>query len=329
MLDRFENLTASKSMLISQLIQLLALAGILASKGKTAVVSLLYAVNMATVLSRYEIVVQMCVDLQYIGKKVDFNVARGAGSSIYVLSCIALGKLISRQSAELLMWIGIACLVLEAAICLQPKLRAKPIRSPGTAEDTGAASFSEFIRQNRGYFFLFLGTVLVFFGMQVPSNYLINIVRNLGGDESTTGLITGLQAAYEIPVMLGFQVLAKRVKTYTLMKASFLFFMLKSVLFALTSTIPQYCLALAFHGPSYAVFIIASVIYSKEVIRKEDAAKGQALMTNVSLAGAILSGVIGGLLFDNVGSRISLVICAAVTVVGASIAIASLQKPKS
>ena len=49
---------------------------------------------------------------------------------------------------------------------------------------------------------MLLGVAVLFFTHNLITNFMINIVRNVGGDSSDMGSINGVMALLEIPVML-------------------------------------------------------------------------------------------------------------------------------
>ena len=327
LIDRYEKVTVSMMIRVTLGIQALSIAFLFFLPGKSVAVSLIFGAGMAAVLARNPLITQLCVVLQYAGRNIRFNICRGIGSLAYVIASVFMGRLVVLFSPEILNVIAAVFLLLQLAIDIGLERKLRSCGGSMRIQKSGSASTtSEFIRKNPRFIILVIGATIIFFGHNTITYYLINVLRNLGGNEETMGYVNGLSAAYEIPIMFLFVPLTKRLKISSVMKFSFVAFALKNTLMALVGSIPAFCAALSLQGLSYAVYITASVGYAKTVIPPEDAAKGQAFIANVSMIGAVLAGLIGGRLYDTVGVNTTLLIDAAIMIVGAILGILGTQR---
>ena len=140
----------------------------------------------------------------------------------------------------------------------------------------------QFLRGNKRYCLLLLGVALLFVPQTAVSNFRINIVRSVGGNESTMGLLTGFTAACEIPFMLLFSRIAHRWKTGT----------------AAANSIGTMFAASVLHGFSYALFMVTVVGYVQKVTDPADSAKAQSLMASMSTVGSVIASLSTGFLLD-------------------------------
>ena len=325
LIDRIERCTVFLMISITLCIQAAAIVAVLLIPGQNLAVALLFVINLSMVLARNPLVVELCVDMQYAGKDINFSVARAIGSLAFVLISFALGP-ISKLSVNSLLYIGLGFMALN--YILVKKLEAAvPLNSAAEHERAANASSSlVFIKKHPKYILMVFGITIIFFGHNTINNYLINVMRYLGGDEGTMGLASGLTAAYEIPIILFYRPLTRKMRTSTAMAICFCAFALKNLCMALSTTVPMYLAAATLQSLSYAVFVNASMNYAKEIIPREDSAKGQAFIANVSMTGAILSGICGGIFYDRLGVKTTMMISAATVFIGAVISLSGLQK---
>ena len=331
LIDRVEKITVFTMLPITLAGQVLGLGMLLFTPEKSPMVLFWFGLAMTSVLARNPLVIQLSVFLQYAGARVNYSICRAAGSLGYVLGSTVTGWMVSRWTAEVLKFAGLFFVLVQALtdIWIGRKIGEagkKPVEVTGEASPTG-----EFIRNNPRFILMVCGATLVFFGHNVVNNYLINVVKYWGGDETTMGFFGSLGATYEIPVMVFFVPILRRLKLSVsgAMKISFAAFALKNILTAFVTSVPVYCFVLALQGFSYAVFIAGGVSYAKQIIPAKDAAKGQAFIANVTLIGAALSGLLGGRLYDRFGVHAVLVVSAFVVTAGALIGFLNVQRTEN
>lgn len=328
-IDRYENITVFEMLHFTVAVQAIATVSIIFIRDNTALLTVVYTIAMMAALARNPLITQLCVHLQYSGEKINFSVTRGIGSLAYVLASMLLGNIVSRFSSAAIPYFTLAMLSVQAIvdIGIQRKVKTAP-KLLNSNPDEKAFSTMEFIRRNPQFALLGLGATLVFFGHNTVNNYLINIMRYLGGDEKIMGYVGGFTTAFELPIMFLFVPVMKKYKisVSTAMKLSFIAFAMKNILTAMATSILSLCAAASLQGFSYGVYTAACVSYAKSVIPQKDAAKAQALLTNVSMGGTVLAGLFGGWLYDNIGVRFTMIVCAAVLSVGCVIGFLNVQK---
>lgn len=326
LIDKSEKCTAFTMLPITILLQAFSLVAIAFVPGKNLVVTCCYIINMAALLARYPLLVQLFVDLRGNKINVNFGLARGLGSLFFLGSSLLLGNVVYNFSAELLIQISFILVLIQSISinCLKRCVNLTCCKLAVSSTEKASTTI-EFIKRNPRFFFMLIGGVLIFFGQNNLYNYTINICRYLGGTEKTMGFMNALMAAYEIPFLLFYERLMKHFNISTIMKVSFFTFAVKIVGLALAPSIPIYCIVLSLQGLSYAVYVNASIYYAKEVISSADSAKGQSYITNIRLLGTIFSGFIGGRLYDVIGVQSTMLVSAAIVVIGSIIALACVK----
>ena len=149
------------------------------------------------------------------------------------------------------------------------------------------------------------------------NNYMINVVRNAGGDTSDMGLLSGFTAFMEIPMMFLYDWLLRRFRCATTVRFASSMFALKSLAIALAPRMGALYAAETLQIVSFAMITPAMVQYVILNIDRKDSAKGQALAFGMVTIGNVLSSAIGGHLYDALPVRSVLLIGTLIAVCGA------------
>ena len=136
---------------------------------------------------------------------------------------------------------------------------------------------------------------------RIPSiTYMNHIVGKVGGTESAMGIALFISALVELPAMVIFTRLRRKLPLHWLLIGCSLFFVLRDVLFLLAGTTTVVYLACAMQAPSYAIFLPATVYYVTEEIDIANQVKGQALVyTATSGIGSALGSLFNALPFKH------------------------------
>lgn len=300
------------------LAQGLALLCLILLPGRSIAVSALYMLYIATCICGNPLLTQLSIELCRCGKPVNYAAARGVGSVFYAVGMLLLGRLAGRFGSALLPYTGIAVLLLQAvplAVLNLSGIRPGPAVS-GTGK-SDAVSLGRFIRENRRFCVLLLGTALIYFTHNLTNNFLINVVRRVGGDTGSMGFLCFFMAALEFPVMLLYDRLTRRLRCGHVLRLSIVFFALKALAIALSTSMTGLFAAHLLQIFSFALFTPAMVRYVNLHISGADSAKGQSLAYSMSTLGSVFASFLGGLLFDSISVPAVLLIGAAVSALGA------------
>lgn len=269
------------------------------------------------------------VSIYYVnrGVSVDFGIARGVGSVSYAAASSALGWLIEKKGADVIIFAALLFLALMILALLSMPVLSQPVkteRSEIPADHTAAPKnngkretvFSFFLRYRR-FTVALIGVTLLFTFHNMTNSYLIQIVTSLGGNSASMGTALSVAAVCEIPAMLVFSKLLKRFSSSRLLMLSGVFFAAKAAAYLFAVTIPQFYLAQILQMGSFALYIPASVYYVNETMGDADKFKGQAVMTATNTLGGVIGSLIGGILLDYAGLTPLLVTGFAAAVLGA------------
>ena len=212
------------------------------------------------------------------------------------------------------------CIALQAAALLLLCLSIRNVEEDANLRrrsKSASSSFPQFYRENRRFFGVLAGVALLFFTQNLVNNYLINVVRNVHGDTSDMGLISGFTAVMEIPMMFLYDRLLRRFSCASTVRFASSMFVLKALAIALAPSIGGLYAANVLQMLSFAMITPAMVQYVILNIDHKDSAKGQALAFGMVTLGNILSSAIGGMLYDALPVRSVLLVGAAAALVGA------------
>lgn len=312
--------------------QLIIQAAFLLAPGTSRLVGAGYCLYIALVNAGGGLVNQFSFELQSECGRVNFGTARAVGSLFYSLSATVIGMLLEAYTPAALPVVasaGMLCqLMLLFALAAQlGRGAAEPDSAKPARGGDDASSLLGFFRANRRFTLMMLGMGILFASQNLVISFFINIVRAAGGDTADMGRIMGFMALLELPTMLLFGRISRRVSAPTCMRIAAVGMVLKSLAFALASSVSGLYAACLLQTVSFALITPASVRYTDLYIPPKDAAKGQTVAFAVTTIGSVLAGSVGGMLFDNLPVRTALLIGTAVAVVGASICIA-FSKPE-
>ena len=158
------------------------------------------------------------------------------------------------------------------------------------------------------------------------NDFMIVIVRNLGGTETDMGYATSLQAILELPVMALIGIVLKKYSADKLLIFSGAAFFVKIMILVFAKGMPQMYLSQFFQLFAYAVFIPAGAYYVSMTMEEKDQVKGQAFITSAITIGGVFSNLVSGVILDHLGITPMLVVGSVVCAVGVVITYVGLKK---
>ena len=162
----------------------------------------------------------------------------------------------------------------------------------------------------------------------MDGNFLINEIRDRGGDTSIMGYVAAFTAITEVPVMMFASKLPKKWATVQYIRFAFVFFVIKALAYALAPDIPMFFAARIMQAPSYALYTVLIVGYANSVVAKKDSAKAQSLAFSMTTIGSVLASLIGGYMFDVTSVSTTMLTAAGIALAGAAVALAGTRTGK-
>lgn len=278
--------------------------------GYFVLLAVLFILELIILLTLQPFVNSLGMQLINKGIGINFGLARGIGSMTFAVISILLGVLVERFGTDSLPVVSVGlCVMLGVVICTFTMKKSPPdrdgaIRSESveiTKKNVAADSLFSFLAHNRKFAALMVAVAFTFCSHSMINSYLIQITENVGGTAKDMGIATGIAAAIELPAMILFGFLVKKIRCSSILKFSLFFFMIKTAITLLAANIWMLYAAQIFQFSSYALFIPASIYYVNEIIARDDLAKGQAFMTSAITLGGVAASLLGGWLLDGPG----------------------------
>ena len=301
--------------------------------GKSLMLSLLYCLYMATVVAVNPLSTELCFDLARWSSPVSYSPARGIGSLCYALMSFAMGQLTLRLGADIHPYAGLFCLmcqVISIGVITWARGRTRlENRGNGGGKKEQGLGLLAFIQANARFCVMMFSLALLFFAYSMADFFLINILREIGGDTGDLGSISAFKAVMEIPVMLFYTHLTGRFRCSTVMRVSALAFIGKALMMAMAGSVSMLYAANLLQTLSFALMIPAMVQYVNLVIDPKDSAKGQAIANGMMTLGSIFASLIGGRLYDALSVHVTLLIGVAIAVCGMLLCNFSIEKKRA
>ena len=305
--------------------QMILLAVLRLNAQKNLLCSVCYVLYLALVMPVNALNLDLCVRLEHAKAPLNFGLARSMGSFAFVILSTLLGILTEKLGWQMLPFAGMAVILLQAAGNRLIDRDLREAEGKLTAEETitkeKSSSLAAFIRENKAFCLMLFGTIIIYIAHNTDGNFLINLVENVGGGPAIMGYLAAFTAIVEVPVMMFSDRLPKKWSRVQYIRAAFVFFVLKTLAYALAPNIPLLFAARILQAPSYALYTVLIVGYADEVVARKDSAKAQSLAFSMTTIGSVLASLIGGSMFKTAGVQPTMLTATAIAAAGAAIAI--------
>ncbi len=286
------------------------------------------------------------------GILLNFGVARACGSISFAILTSFLGGLVEEYSTVVLPLSYVLCSLVCVAVTLSFRISKKQKaeqQSEGLDKqelihqsleiqfDEDSVSSNEierkkdafaFVRIYPRFFVLLLGVVLVLFSHCCLNTFTIQIIENVGGNSNDMGLTFSLAALAEIPTMVFFAFLVKKVKCSTLFRISGIFFCIKNLVAVMAVNVFWIHISQGFQLLAYALFLPASVYYANLIMKEHDKVKGQAFLGVAACIAGSTGSLIGGILIDSFSVSMMMWFSMFVALIGAIIIFFAVENTK-
>ena len=278
-----------------------------------AIYIIMYALNLSTVP------MLTMIAMNYIneGIYVNFGLARGIGSASWATSALLFGQVLSFFDTSILS-IGYLIFTIITLMILftLPESQMKEV------QNKKEGSVFTVVKNYRIFFFLLLGFCFMFAGATSIGTYLINIVKNLGGDTSLYGVAMFAMAFSELPVMMAVPKLMKKFNSVTLILIASIFYILRNYTIGLAPHLIILIIGMMFQGLSYGLFTGVITYYVTYNLETQDQMAGQTMIgIMTSGIGSTLGNVLGGILQDTIGLDALFMFVYIMTAIGAVVII--------
>lgn len=303
---------------------------ILLISGQSPALAVVYILALMAMQGIQPLVNSFSFYLESWGVPMNFGICRAVGSLGFSVISVVLGNLVKVMGVVAIPVTGLTLLGLFLLLLLVFFLQRGDSGTTAVASETtqsaGTTSLLGFFRAYPKYTRFLVGVALIFAGHTFLQNFVMQLVQNVGGDSGDMGTLCSVNALLEMPAMLAFSLLTRRVKCTTLLRFSLVVFTVKMALAWMARDLAGLYLSTSLQLIGYALFIPASVRYANDVMAPEDAVKGQAFVTTMITLGAIFSSLAGGRIIDVTGMTAALGLFLALSAVGTVVALTGIDK---
>lgn len=337
-IDKPGLLTNRRFILISVLIIFAGSLLLLFFNESKAFIFVIYALIYMIQFSYQPVVLALNFEYQKAGCPIFFGLARGLGSASFAVTSAFIGGFVEKQGVNVLLWVNIITMVLSAVIVFTFKKpedtgrdgsaaseKAKTVKGDGSTA-TAHNKISDFARTYPAFMLFLLGTICFFFAHNMINDFMIQIIRGLGGSEKELGYSNFLQAILELPVMALIGFVLKKIASRWMLVFSGAAFFIKMIVLMAAGSMATYYFSQSFQLFAYAVFVPAAAYYVSETMEELDQVKGQAYITSAITIGGVFSNLISGVILDNLGINPMLLTGTTVCGIGVVIAFIAMKK---
>ncbi|OXM84144.1 MFS transporter [Paenibacillus rigui] len=246
------------------------------------------------------------------GTKKSYASFRVWGSIGFAFASLLFGMLLKHQGASMtvLLCMGTITLSLLLALFLRDAQSSsyKKISFAGVIEIIGSKSFLLFL----------LTVVTISVAHRFNDGFLALFLQRLGADQSIVGWSWMVSAVSEIPMFFLLSKYGHRYKELPLLVICSLLYVVRFILMSQVDN-PMWVIAIqALHSVTFGIFMFTVIRYIQRIVPDEYRATGQAIyaVTWSGVAG-LLSGTIGGWLFNSGGPHLMYAVGAGLSFIAA------------
>ena len=241
----------------------------------------------------------MSMEFVMRGVDLNFGASRSCGSVSFSLMSLVMGAALERAAPTLVL--------------------------PVFLLFSGALLLALFLFRYPRFALMLAACFLLVCSQTTLNTFMIQIVGKVGGGESVTGTAYFLSSIVELPAMLLFAKVRRKIPLRTLLFLSAAFFTVRATFFLVAGSTLVIYIGCTMQFFAYALLAIATVYYVTEEIDEANQAKGQALIYIIpSGVGAAFGTLCGGRLLDVGGVDALLLFCVLAAAAGTAVMVPAL-----
>lgn len=307
-------------------------------------VAIVYALIYMIQFTYMPVMTALNFEYQKAGCDINYGLARGLGSAGFAVTSAIIGGIVEKRGVGVLLIVNIAAMVISAIVVFTFRLKNDSVENEAEAEsladdknqESGNADKEaphnnpiDFAKVYPAFAIFLVATVCFYFAHNMINDFMIQIIRSLGGAEKELGYSNFLQAILELPVMACIGIVLKKISSDKMLVFSGVAFFIKSLILVFATNMTGMYVSQSFQLFAYAVFIPAAAYYVSSNMSEADQVKGQAFVTSAITVGGVFSNFISGYILDNFGIKTMLITGAAVAAVGVVIAFIAFSGKKA
>ena len=330
-IDKPGFLTNKRFIIMSVLGILAGCVILMAVPGKKIPIFIVYAFIYMIQFAYQPVMTALCFEFQKAGCNIFYGLARGLGSASFAITSLFIGRTVEKNGISVLLWVSIIAMIISAAVMftfVKPKKNTEDLKDIRDDKPAGKAhnGLISFAKTYPAFVLFLIATVFFFFAHNMINDFMIQIIRNLGGRETELGIANFLQAILELPVMALIGLILKKLSAKKLLVISGAAFFVKILILVFATGMAHMYISQSFQILAYAVFIPAGAYYVSSTMEELDQVKGQAFITSAITIGGVFSNFISGYILDHFSIRAMLTVGSIVCGVGVIIGFIAMTR---
>ena len=322
--------------------------------GSKPAIFIIFAMIYMIQFAYQPVMTALCFEYQKKGCGIYYGLARGLGSAGFAVTSAFVGSAVEKHGETLLMNVTAIIMAVsviavyyfrpsektvltgkstgtDETIKTVPKDADNPAQTkddgnPAQTEEAGHDNIKDFFRTYPAFALFVISTVFFFFAHNMINDFMIQIIRSLGGGETQLGYANFLQAILELPVMALIGFVLRKITPAKLLVFSGIAFFVKILILVFAVNMVWMFVSQCFQLFAYAVFIPASAYYVSGTMTERDQVKGQAYVTSAITLGGVFSNLLSGVILDNLGIKPMLITGSVVCFAGVLTSFAALKR---
>ena len=251
-----------------------------------------------------------------IGEKIDFGVARGMGSGTFAVGALIIGNFANKFGIITIPYTGLITAILYFFTVLWLPYFENVEDDSSANIPTTKVNLFNFIKKYPTFSLMLISVFFMYFSHNLIGIYLLQLIQSLEGNSGHLGAALAIQAIFEIPMLFAFTYIMKKVKVSSLMVISSVGYVVKAVMYAISTSVSMVYFAQTFQIFSFAILVAASVYYTGRMVSKEEQTTGQSLMASMSPAAMVAGSLAGGWMIEKWGISTMLIFNVVISAIG-------------
>ena len=291
--------------------------------GHSAALFLCYVLAIVFDLLLQPLVNTLVFQIQGYGIQLNFGLCRAAGSLLYAVMTAVLGVVIEKAGIRSIPGATIFSLVLlfVSIFLLKRHLGCQKTTVHAEKAEEERITLVDFVKNNKAFLVLNIGIMIMYYYNYIIGSFMLQVIKPLGGTVTDMGNLFALGAAMEIPAMVSFDWLRKKLSSAHALQVSMAGFTIKALLVLMAGNVTLVYVSQALSFVAFGLFYPAIVQYTGERMRAGEAVKGQSMFTVMMTASGIIANLSGGMILDAFGPHLLVLICFVFCVTGSAIVI--------
>lgn len=339
---------------ITQLLTILMMVltvGLFALKGRSLALAAIFVLLIAWHTVLHPLFNSLNFKLEESGVHINFGIARSMGSLAYAALMAVLGSLVEACGVQVLPLSGELILaMLFVSLCFTGYHFRKALQLSEAEKNSKAAELNtgeshlqterlpseqepeedinliRFIQRNKLFFLINIGVIGLYFSNSILNNYMMQIVADVGGSSEDMGRILSLMAALEIPTLVLFDRLHRRLSYPLMLKIASVGYTAKIAMCFAAQSVAMIFAAQFLQLVAFALFLPAMIHFINDIMSRGEAVKGQALFTTMVTITTVFSSLAGGWILDTGGAKMLTLAATLATAAGAAVIIAAVDR---